>query len=175
MNSVYPAAVWQVPWITFGNSQATQLMGATFKALQLCVHDWYTNGIPWIGSRLKRNARYLRFSFFLISQWKIKSKAVPLHTMEAFWGKICITYSFMTLALDGEWSASRPSHALRPGKGPLVPIRQKAGWAPEPVWTQMLEEKSFCLCRGVEPRSPGHLARNQTLYWLSYSAHHNEK
>jgi hypothetical protein len=24
-----------------------------------------------------------------------------------------------------------------------VPIVQEAGWAPEPVWTQRLEEKSF--------------------------------
>jgi len=30
-----------------------------------------------------------------------------------------------------------------PGKGPTVPIVQEAGWAPEPVWTQRLEEKSF--------------------------------
>jgi hypothetical protein len=36
----------------------------------------------------------------------------------------------------GEWSASRPGRALPPGKGPPVPIVQKAGWAPEPVWTQ---------------------------------------
>jgi hypothetical protein len=27
--------------------------------------------------------------------------------------------------------------------GPPVPIVQEAGWAPEPVWTQRLEEKSF--------------------------------
>jgi hypothetical protein len=27
-------------------------------------------------------------------------------------------------------------------------IVQEAGWAPEPVWTQRIEEKSFCLCRG---------------------------
>jgi hypothetical protein len=46
-------------------------------------------------------------------------------------------------ALDGgEWSASRPGRALPPGKEPLVPIGQGAGWAPEPVWTQRLEEKS---------------------------------
>jgi hypothetical protein len=33
--------------------------------------------------------------------------------------------------------------ALNPqGKGPPVPIVQEAGWAPEPVWTQRLEEKS---------------------------------
>jgi hypothetical protein len=39
-------------------------------------------------------------------------------------------------------------HALPPEKGPLVPTGQEAGLAPEPVWTQRLEEKSFRLCRG---------------------------
>jgi hypothetical protein len=29
------------------------------------------------------------------------------------------------------------------GKDPPVPNGQEAGWAPEPVWTQRLEEKSF--------------------------------
>jgi hypothetical protein len=53
------------------------------------------------------------------------------------------SYSFLTSALNGgEWSASRPGRALPPGKGPPVPIGQEAGWAPEPVWTQGLEEKS---------------------------------
>jgi hypothetical protein len=33
--------------------------------------------------------------------------------------------------------------ALYPrGKDPKVPIGQEAGWAPEPVWTQRLEEIS---------------------------------
>jgi hypothetical protein len=54
------------------------------------------------------------------------------------------SYSFSTSALDeGEWSVSRPGRALPPGKGPPVPIVQEAGWDPEPVWTQRLEEKSF--------------------------------
>jgi hypothetical protein len=58
-------------------------------------------------------------------------------------------YSFSTSALDGgEWSVSLFGRALPPGKGPPVPIGQEAGWAPEPVWTQRLEEKSFRLCRG---------------------------
>jgi hypothetical protein len=35
-----------------------------------------------------------------------------------------------------------------PGKGPPVPIVQEAGWAPEPVWKQRLEEKLFRFCRG---------------------------
>jgi hypothetical protein len=38
--------------------------------------------------------------------------------------------------------------ALYSGEGPPVLIGQEAGWAPEPVWIQRLEEKSFLLCRG---------------------------
>jgi hypothetical protein len=54
------------------------------------------------------------------------------------------SYSLSTSALDrGEWSVSRPGRALPP-----VPIVQEAGWAPEPVWTQRVEEESFRLCRG---------------------------
>jgi hypothetical protein len=56
------------------------------------------------------------------------------------------SYSFSTSALDGgDWSASRPGRTLAGGKVPPV---QEAGWTPEPVWTQKLEEKSFRLCRG---------------------------
>jgi hypothetical protein len=36
-----------------------------------------------------------------------------------------------------------PAALLPPGKGPAVPIVQEAGWAPELVWTQRLEEKSL--------------------------------
>jgi hypothetical protein len=37
-----------------------------------------------------------------------------------------------------------PAALLPTGKRtPPVPIVQEAGWAPEPVWTQRLEEKSF--------------------------------
>jgi hypothetical protein len=71
----------------------------------------------------------------------------------------------LTSALDGgEWSASRPGRALPPGKCPPVPIVQEAGWAPEPVWTQRLEEKSSAsvgdgtpaalYTRGNDPRYP---------------------
>jgi hypothetical protein len=59
------------------------------------------------------------------------------------------SYSFSTSVLDGgEWSASRPCRSLAPENGLPVPIAQEAGWAPEPVWPQRLEEKSFRLCRG---------------------------
>jgi hypothetical protein len=50
--------------------------------------------------------------------------------------------SLLTSALDvGEWSASRPGRALPPVKEPPVPIVLEAGWAPESVRTQRLEEK----------------------------------
>jgi hypothetical protein len=58
------------------------------------------------------------------------------------------SYSFISSAVDGgEWSASRPDCALPPLKEPPVPIGQEAGWAPVPVWTQRLEEKSLSSAR----------------------------
>jgi hypothetical protein len=61
-----------------------------------------------------------------------KDKEVPQHTYGG------------AAALDGgEWSASRPGRALPPGKEPSLPIAQEAGWGPEPVWTQILDEKFF--------------------------------
>jgi hypothetical protein len=78
----------------------------------------------------------------------IKGKVGPQHTYEDAGGEIYSSYSFTTSALGGrEWSASRPGRALAPEKGPPVPIVQEAGWAPEPVWTQRIEEKFFRLCR----------------------------
>jgi hypothetical protein len=44
-----------------------------------------------------------------------------------------------------------PAALLPPGKGPPVPIVLEAGWAPEPVWTQRLEEKSFAPARDRTP------------------------
>jgi hypothetical protein len=56
-----------------------------------------------------------------------RSKAVPPYAMEALWEERR-SYSFLTSALDGgEWSASCLGCTLPPGKGPLVPIGQKAG------------------------------------------------
>jgi hypothetical protein len=69
---------------------------------------------------------------------------VPLRSIEAHLAdRRYSSYSFLTPALEGgEWSASRPGRALPAGKEPPVPTVQEAGWAPGPVWTQRLEEKS---------------------------------
>jgi hypothetical protein len=48
---------------------------------------------------------------------------------------------------------------------PPVPIGQEAGWAPELVWTQGLEEKYSAPCWGSNPDRPAH---GLTLYCLSY-------
>jgi hypothetical protein len=67
------------------------------------------------------------------------------------------SYTYSTSALDGgEWSASLPGTALSLGKGPPVPIVQEAGWAPELVWTQRVQEKSFGVCRGSNLVRPGY-------------------
>jgi hypothetical protein len=73
-----------------------------------------------------------------------KAKAVPLHATKALGrrGGIAPTHS-RPRHTRGEWSASRPGRAFIPGERTPVPIVQEAGWAPEPVWTQRLEEKSF--------------------------------
>jgi hypothetical protein len=47
-----------------------------------------------------------------------------------------------------------PAALLPPGKWPAVPIVQEAGWAPEPVWTQRLEDKSFAPPPGSNPDRP---------------------
>jgi hypothetical protein len=62
------------------------------------------------------------------------------------------SYSFLTSAIyEGEWTTSRPGRVLPPGKEPPVPTGQEAGWAPEPVWTERLEEKSSASVRDRTP------------------------
>jgi hypothetical protein len=72
---------------------------------------------------------------------KINSKqSSPATRHGGAWGeRRYSSYSFLTSALDGgEWSATRPGRALPP-----VPIGHEAGWAPEPVWTQRLEDTLY--------------------------------
>ena len=71
----------------------------------------------------------------------------------------------MTNGTRRGWGVSvTPRPFFTPGKDP-VPIVQKAGWAPGPVWTGAENLAST----GI--RSPDRPARNQSLYRLSYPAH----
>jgi hypothetical protein len=75
------------------------------------------------------------------------------------------SYSFTTSALDGVSGQRHAPAALYPwGKDPPVPIGQEAGWVPEPIWGQRVEEKSSLPPPGIEPRLPGRPVRSQTLY-----------
>jgi hypothetical protein len=72
------------------------------------------------------------YIYIYIYIYKVKKgKAVPLHAMEALGGR----------GVSGQRHA--PAALLPPGKGPPVHIGQEDGWAPEPVWRQRIEEKSF--------------------------------
>jgi hypothetical protein len=75
---------------------------------------------------------------------KVK-KSSPATRHGGAWGErsIAPTYSRPrhSMAVSGQHHA--PAALLPLGKGPPVPIVQEAGLAPEPVWTQRLEEKSF--------------------------------
>ena len=63
--------------------------------------------------------------------------------------------------------SSTPRPYFTPGKEP-VPILQKAGWAPGPVWTV---RKS----RPHRDSIPDRPARSQSLHRLSYPVNHNQK
>jgi hypothetical protein len=72
-------------------------------------------------------------------------KVVPQHAMEALGGKggIAPTHSRPRHYMEVSGQRHAAAAFLPPGKGPPVPIVQEAGWAPEPVWTQRLEETPF--------------------------------
>jgi hypothetical protein len=81
---------------------------------------------------------------------QLKSKAIPLHAMDTFGGKggIAPTHSQPRYQMRLSGQRHAPVELNLREKDPPVPIVQEARWAPEPVWTQRLEEKLFRLCRG---------------------------
>jgi hypothetical protein len=94
----------------------------------------------------------------------MKAKQSHNTSMEAQGKRIYSSYSFTSSAPDGLSGQRHSPAALYLRERTLVPIVQEAGWAPEPVWTQRLEEKSFRLCWRSNLGSPGHPVRSQTLY-----------
>jgi hypothetical protein len=76
--------------------------------------------------------RYIRINIF------IKSKAVPLYTMEALGGRRGIppTHSQHRYQMGVSGQRHAPATLYRQGKDPRYPLDRR------------LEEKCFCLCRG---------------------------
>jgi hypothetical protein len=70
----------------------------------------------------------------------------------------------MISSLDGgERSASRPGHALTPGKGPPVPTVQEAGWGPRAGLDTQARGKALSPLPAMEPQSPGRPVRSHTI------------
>jgi hypothetical protein len=92
-----------------------------------------------------------RCLYWTLRKWQnYKAKALTLHATEALGGEEVQLLLILDLGTRWGWvSASCPGRALAPGKAPPVPTVQETGWAPVPVWTKRLEEKSFRLCRGL--------------------------
>jgi hypothetical protein len=110
----------------------------------------FENRVLWSIFGRKENKKFWEELIYLLSLRKslIWSKKKVKQSRYTPWRRLgerrYSSYSFLTSALDrGEWSASRLGRVTPPGKGPSVPIGQEAGWTPEPVWTQRIEEKSF--------------------------------
>jgi hypothetical protein len=114
-------------------------------------HHWCNFSKP-VRMNLEPNLRCDRFES--LSRWILAGKehayinaffCSPATRHGGTWGERSYSsYSFSTSALDGvSGQRHAPAALLPPGKGPPVPIVQEAGWAPQPVWTQRLEEKSF--------------------------------
>jgi hypothetical protein len=97
------------------------------------------------------NLRVLAPRSYLV-QIKKQSPCTPWRRLR---GEEYSSYSFTTSALyECEWSASHLAALYPPpGKGPPVPIGQKAGWAPESIWTQD-RGKILYPCRGSNPDRP---------------------
>jgi hypothetical protein len=69
------------------------------------------------------------------------------------------SYSFFTSALDGGLGRTLP-----PGKDPRYPLDRRVGG---PLWTQRLEENSFCLCR--ESNSDGPVVQSVVSHYTDWA------
>jgi hypothetical protein len=92
----------------------------------------------------------------IVAYVKVKIRRVKRMRKTTYCLKILRVSLRSNLILDvgtrwGEWSESRPGRAVYPGKGPTAHIAQEAGWTPEAVWTQRLEEKSSASATDPNP------------------------
>jgi hypothetical protein len=102
-----------------------------------------------------------------------KANAVPLHVMNELEGRGNIAPLILDLGTRWGWVVSvTPRPRFTPGE--MTPgTHCTGGWVgPRAGLDTEVTGKIFSPQPGIEPRSPGRLARSQTLYWLSYPAHH---
>jgi hypothetical protein len=107
------------------------------------IHQW-ARKLLWGTHRQTRKDRLVTLEAFFHFNEAKKNKAVPPHATKALVGRGCRapTHSGPRHYLGCVVSVTtRPRFS--PGKGPPVPIAQKDGWTPEPVWTQRLQEKTY--------------------------------
>jgi hypothetical protein len=145
---VFPSTLWlRAGWSLTSPTRAHTLDSGCMKLLSRRPHNPRTHVgvihsiVPLCLARWTDTQQTL---YFLICTeiWTVKVKLSRYTPWRRLEGRRYSFYSFSISALDwGEWSASRPGRALPQGKGPPVPTVQEAGWTPELVWTQRIEEK----------------------------------
>jgi len=133
-----------------------------------CTENLASTGIcPWtfllLGSRCTDWA-------ILANKW-VKVKCTLVHALRLCTGRTAhrgsrgIVIHFLNHDIRRGWGVSvTPRLLFTPGKDPL-PIVQKAGWVPGPVWT------GAEILASTGTRSPNRPARSQSLYRLRYRSH----
>jgi hypothetical protein len=119
--------------------------------------QWLWNSISCPTWGALSDGRCLRTKFGPNSE-EVTGKSCPTIRHGGAWGRGGLAPTHSRLR---HWMGWRPGRTLPPGKRRPVPIGQEAVWAPEPVWTQRLEEKSFRLCRGSVVQS---VSRHYTVW-----------
>jgi hypothetical protein len=98
------------------------------------------------------------------SKVKKKRQSCPATSMQTTTGEDITSYLFLTSVVDGgEWSASRPSHALPPGKEPRYPLDRRLGDLQSWSGHRGLKKNPLPPPR-FEPRSPDSLVCSH-IYW----------
>jgi hypothetical protein len=105
------------------------------------------------------------YSAFNDGSYLLQSKRCSSTVIQALRGRRDIAPTLDLRTRWGEWSESRPGRDLPPEKGPPVPVVQETGWASEPVWTQRLQEVSFCVFRKVSTK------KILPVFWSSFLLH----
>jgi hypothetical protein len=125
---------------------------------------WNTGSqlIDWTSKRAVGGLYILHYTVILYLSKQVKLSCYRHAGAEG--ERKCRAYSFLPWALEwGEWSTSRPSCALPPGKDPQYALDRRLG-GPQSCSEYRARGKILCLCRGSNPSRP---VCSRTPYWLS--------